>query len=1030
MTSGLALRYSLVILMFIWLLSGASCGGGDDDTTIAFSNDNSADNTFYTQGISFGRPLIDASGRVYDAVNPLSVIETHPLTGELLEGYPRPLRPGEPMHRLFPLLTDGSPDDPEDRKRIPRDAALVIHFTLPVDPGCMHLDAHACLTPESPIQVSTAEDEPLALQALVQENRVILNPVTKDATGFPRNPAADPEGAFKLVIRSEGMGQNPVRSMDGKLLAARADLLGSPLKSIRFIAGSAPHSFIHDGDNMVNGYLPDLSPPRIIREVSDEGIAGAGSGQFIIQDPSKNFVILANNGMGEWAGGLLTLRPGKADEEQVWVVYNTATAFHVAGGFSKLPVPGVDEYIVQRAEFYEPIPGFTDPATAIDPKNHPKDPFDPEDQKNWELYYFALFDEWNEVAKVWEPVTYDPGPNGTNPIDPNWRISFRFSEGMEPASFRPYETFYVSDGSTGPANPGFGRMNTGRVTASDQRRIISFEPVLEDRSAAGEDRLLGFGGHPKKLRLVLRVIPPAAILDWFYKSLGPPSNWPPEVVDDLNATGVLGVMSASGRPLGLPVQFHDIWSPYCVLYRDSPGRGPFPPAVDLKYAFKTARTSDPETGAFVHRFMGLPETAVGGVPPITGITYRDHEGKIYGPHIADAGLDANGFLTGHPVDFIELVFDDYNPPPPSSPFAPDPIFKLPFGVGTPITAEHGCRFQHVYRNGDCSPDILAFQDTVLDLIGLAWAPIGGWVTNGIIEKMSIAISNSDIVPDTRQQAGIPNNPNSGLKNIFANNYQNHEQVVVVGREVPGGPDVGVPYLIDYKNLFAPKNAGPKFNFYLPWPAFRNPGGPPGFGYDSTHSLLIEYRLDKNEKYPLPQNNGFAFHPGIISSMLPRFRVYSRGDGGTPGFGPVYAASYPERYPVAWGPLPSPGNYGDNSRYFMIFNYVKRVSRIESFFLGPDPGSGKEVDFLTPLIDPRFGHVPEGTGLHVAFQAAQDPGVPSGPLSPWVEPEDVERLNTGAFAAYDYLRFRAIFEADVVKGIVPAIEKVVIPYVVK
>jgi hypothetical protein len=571
-------------------------------------------------------------------------------------------------------------------------------------------------------------------------------------------------------------------------------------------------------------------------------------------------------------------------------------------------------------------------------------------------------------------------------------------------------------------------MKVGRVTASDGRRIISFEPVLEDQTGLGEDRLLGFGGQPKALRLTLRVIPPRDWLRRFYKSLGNPSTWPPSVVKNLDRYGVLGIVSTNGEPLGLPAQFLNVSSKWCVIYRDSPGRGPFPPAVDLKYTFNTEKTAYPEIGAIVHRFMGEPETAVGpGLPPITGVVYNDHEEKIYGPHIADTAIDINGLLSGHPVEFIENVFDDYNHPPPTSPTAPDPIFKIPFGVGTPITASYGCRFQHIYRRGDCSPDVPAFEDTILDLTGLAWAPIGGWVTAGLVENMTIAIADSHIIPNTTHYAGIPNDPLSGLGPHFEKNYLGSPKVVV-GEEVVGGPDLGVPYHLNPRNLFKPKNAGKQFNYYLPWPAFQNPTHAPGFAFNSLHSLLIEYRLDRNWKSPLPISNGFSFHAGIISSLLPRFRVYSRGDNGTQ-FGPVYAASYPERYPIAWGPVNPPGIYGDNARYFMIFNYVKRVSRIESFLLGVEKGAAQQADFLTPVIYPPPAKLPAGTVLDMTYQTAEQDH-PSSPMSPWVQATEVERLNHGPYADYDFFRFRAIFEANVEKGIVPAIDTVVIPYIVK
>lgn len=1021
--SGIKAKNLYLLLLIVGVAAG--CGGGDDDKyTIYYTQDNGVATTgdFCLEEIYYGRPLLDESGVVKRVVNPDSLIEIHPLTGDPLPGYPKSLNAGESLDELIAFDLGKVEDKDPGVPVVPRNAVLLLEFSRPVDAGSLNLDAALQTTEGSSIRVFTEAGDPVPIQASVQGTRVILNPLTGGRTGFPALPrVVDQEGDLispidgflKVCVLAKGEGKTCLKSVGSGDLRDRPDLLGSPVLPVGFNPGRA---------------LPDLVSPRIIREVRAEGTAGPGSSITLIVDPTKNFVIQANKGLGEWSGGLVTLRPGEPDEETAWVIYNTSDTLFLAGGFVVPPVPDKDEYIVGRPEFYEPIPGL-DPATSVDPVNFPKDPDDPEDEKNWDLYYFAFFHAWNEGIKDWEPVDYDYESNAGGPraIDPKWRISFRFSEPMDLDSFRPYENFIVCDGNRPVTDPCFDAMKIGRVTGSDQTRVVSFEPMLEDQYNVTGDEVVGFGGEAKDLRLVLRVIPPEEDLQAFYEALGPPHTWPEEVVPDLGIAGVLSIMDLSGNPLGLPGQLLDLNSPYYILNPGSPGQGPFPPAVDLKYDFATRPTEDPEYGALVHRFMGLAETALGGIPPITGLKYMDHPDKIYGPKLTDLAIGANGYLSGHPVEFIEHVFDDYNHPPPSSAILPentypDPISKMPFGVGTPVTASFGCRFQHVYRRGDISPDAPVYEDTILDLVGLAWSPFGGNLKKGLMEKMSIGMADSNIIPNTHQVGGIPVCPNSGLRDNFHSNYKYGSFQMVVGEE-----NDGIPYQMDPVNLFKPKNAGNNFNLYLPWPDFEKPAEHPGFPFTTTNSLLIEYRLDPNFISGLPQGNAFHYHAGIISSMLPRFRVFSRGGGNFPE---VYGATKPEQYPIAWGPVPGPGVYGDNARYFALIDYAKRVSLMVSFYLGPDkepymtpPG----IEFLYPVISPPLSETPNGATLTMKFQTTIDIGNPYLPKSDWVAPEDIDLLNQGAWAAYDFIRFNAVFEGDLNTMAMPILDTVVLPY---
>jgi len=909
---------------------------------------------------------------------------------------------------------------------------------------------------------------------------------------------------MKIALNSTGTGTFILKSMEGLELGARFDLLGTPMNPVGFNPGNRVMDFVSFEDFTFNGSLPDLTSPRLIREVKAEGTVTGYTGTTLT-DTSANFNITANSGNGEWVGALVTIRPGLADEESVWVTSNGTDWLLLSSAFQVPPVVGTDQYLVRRAEYFEPIPGFERLETAIDPVNHPKDPDDPEDANNWELIYFLQFAEW--TGSDWDPIdSYPYGVNPDNPIDPTWRISMQFSEPMELASFRPYETYYVAEDIGDITDPLFDSMKLGRSTGQTGHRTVSFEPVHKDQFGnMGGDMFRGFGQSAKDLRLVLRIVPPAAQVESFYNSLGDPGSWLPEwgIVEDLYSEGVLGVFDLGGQPLALPDQFFDKGDPFCLINNTSPGRGAFPPAVD--FLLNLSSSEDPsleEVSIITHRFMGMPETAADPVSEETGVVFRDHDdgddthadNEIYGPHIADISLGLSGFLSGHPVEFIEHVFDDYNPPPPQPPRDPDPISRAPFGVGTPVNGADGVRFQQVYRRGEASPDIQAFPGTIWDIVGMAWAPIGGNVTNTTINEVSIAMALANMgidltykkytydEPNTHEAGGIPDGKGSGLKkkfdedrrpaggnpNItFSNCYNSDgddrlrdEWVVVLGdtldedniywneenyQDIVYGRKAGKPYadgrtyVIDQKNVFAPKNQGSNFNYYISYPEFDNPVENRGYGYDSSRGLLVDIRTDHNGGTPVSLRNGYAFHVGIQSSMLPRFRSYARAPHASRA--KIYAATDPYDlltpptdnmgFPSdnfswlhAWdGVLLAPAGYGDNCRYFAIFNYAKRVSTIVSPFLRVRPTSFKKPIYLSPVIEPPLSEIPTGTTLTVEFRSSVDDDglITSG----WVTPENIDLLNDGS--ERPFIQFRAVFEANLDTGEVPSLDTIVIPY---
>ena len=1139
---------------FIVLLAAAflcGCGGGsggaDDKVPLAW-NGGSWESDFFLEDILFGRPIFGNDGAVCGVVNPISHVEIDPITGSFLPGYPELLFPGDALGNLWSLNLVDTSSHPFTPKIVPRNAVLVLDFSQPIDPDSLRLGADQCLTAESPIQVIDRSGRATLIAVAIQGDQLILRPLAGGRAGFGPSPVifnewgepiADPQGNMRIVVYSLGTGDYLLESAAGLRLGARSDSLGTPMKPVTFNTGNRYLDFVSFAGLSFNGFLPDLSPPRIIRGVRHDGVIGgieSGGGSILIEDLDADFNLSANNGEGEWAGAILVVRPGEENRILLRVTGNDQKRLQIAGddpGLTPGPPQVGETYVVQRVEYFEPIKDFDRPETAVDPVKHPRDRNDPEDLKNSDLVNFLTFSRW--TCTGWEPIEGDD-PVYTDPDHPiaaDWRVEIQFSEPMDLESFKPFDTFYIADDIGPLSDPLLSTMRLGRIGSAGGQTIVCFEPVLTDQYGLfGGDRFVGLGRLPSDLRLVIRTIPPALLVEAFYESLGDPSSWPPnlDIVEDLEWEGVVGVTDLGGQPLGLPEQFFIRSDPYCIIHEDSPGRGAYPPAIDFVEFFSC--TGDPDleqVDAIVQRFMGIPETAVDMTtdPPTTGVVFRDcddgdathADNEIYGPHIADVNLSLSGFLSGHPVEFIEHVFDDHNPPGPSSPSYPDPISKTPMGTGSPINCTDGIRFQQVYRRGEASPDVDIFSGTILDLVGLAWAPIGGNVTTTYIKEMSIAVSLSamgvDVAwpsplhddPNTNESGGIPDSAASGLRQKFdsyrgtwgayketdpplVQNETNvwdsdgddsvrDEWVIVLGDSIDltklNAPVVqpyggGRSYFIDQSNRFAPKNQGSNFNYYISYPAFDNPSPSPGFPFDSSRGMAIEIRTDPQES-TVALSNGYAYCAGIRSSQMPRFRAFARGGWPPPPPPPAYnpfppplnqanrskvhAATDPwdevnppldaqgqpdparswnrawRTLPTGnWGPNPPQTNsfndcyeYGDNSRYFMIFNYAKRISTVESPWLAVKSIGNPVPSFMAPVVESVPRDAAPGTKLGLWFRAARDEN--GGGATGWVTPDAIADLNDGT---RPFIQFRAVFEGNLQTGEIPMIDTLVIPYV--
>jgi|GEM_PF-1180627 len=929
-------------------------GGGDESTNL------NPNKHFFLTSAAFARPIMTVDGSldpVAPLVNPASLYEVDPLTGVPLPGFPKPLVPGTSLTTLVSLSFDQilDPLTPQ-MPLIQRNAAMLLSFTQAPDLATLALDDSDPDLPgqtsdSSNIQVHTKGGGAVSARVVADPTdpkRLVLLPVSGGTASWPASPLVfgnhgnaveDPTGFLRITI---GAGLPGFAAVDGKPFVDRSDKLASAAKPLPFNPGNSKLDPVvlqtEAGLVTFNGFLPDLTSPRIVRAVTLEGTAsGILGGELRDSSLSVPPNVTANGGAGEWANSLMTITSAGGAETQYVVERNTLEAggtvsvIHLPAGevFPPAVGPG-DTYLLVRAEFFEPVPPPLPVSVSelervtVDPENHPRDPEDPQDLLNSDLRYFVrMFDQDGvERSDVWDPAT------GTFlALPPKTEIQLAFSEPMDGSSFRPYESLYVSDTSKPVTDPAFRDMRVGQTETSVDGRTVRFRPFLEDQLDPAASDFVGFGGTPASLRLVLRTVPEAGAIQSLRDSAVP------EVLDQLIDTdqhGVLGCTDLGGRSLGLPPALLDQSDPQnFLLVPGSAGEGAFPPAIDFPIEFETVASGDPDYGVVVHRFMGQPATSIFSYPEeevhdsvTTGIEYRDYPPEdqdldgnvdrrfIYGPTLLELGLNVPGRLTGASAATIEHLIDDFNKPKRSSfasPNGEDFLISVGFGLSLPLNSGQGARFQHVYRAGDASPSYFDFRGAVLDLVGMAWSPFDDQITNTSIDDMEILVglsgANRGEGPNTNQTNGIPTASDSGLVSHFDCNAlewlddcvscTNLKAITSLSlkdaRE--GQPSMtnvvkkGTPYLINSSNLFNPANAVTSqggFNQYIDFPTF-NAGIDPlfdrpdvfSFPYDSWFPMLVEYQIQPQETPP-SSLNFFRFSPGILSSALPRFRVWSQG----------------------------------------------------------------------------------------------------------------------------------------------------------
>jgi len=1096
----------------------------------------SAPDGFTLDEIFFGRGLKTIEGLTLDVVSPFSIVQTDPISDLAVPGTLGPLFEGGNLNSLVSFNLGPIYGPPI----VPRNAVLVLRFEGKPALESLALDADGRLTAASPIQVDVSGVD-VFFQVFRDGNDLILNPVFEDQVGMPAgplsfdsegNPTASPLGAASLSILTTG--PNLLSSSTGSNYEPRADLLGSPDlggESIGFNPGNQLLDFFDQTDVGVGtkgygGFLPDEFAPRLIRELAfphnytpdfadpaNGDVLGTNSISLVLDEAFNDE---AKQGNGEWASGVLRLRPDGPNTEEHVILSNTVTPL-VSGKFrnhlelaSAIVIPPAapsstdpgqpvgEMFELVRAEYFEPDLNNPIDLTLYDPDN-------PELVNNTDLLNFVT---------VRDRFGVEIDVNGQ--IDSLSTFEFNFSEPMLESSFRAFETFFVSDD---PQIDNFGINYVGVVDVSNGGKSMLFKPSrhIQFGPQAGTDRPVGFGPDPKALRMHIKVVPPADVLEGLLGTAG---------FEDFANDGHRGVTDLGGQPLAYPLSYIS-------------GQEPF---VDYSFAFTTIGDGNlKNTGAIAQRFIGTPKTGFDSLGN-TGITFRDvpeslagDGNNLYGPRIADLNLFTNGFLSGAPVQFFTKIHDDFNPPLDINGSATQ-MNPFPFGTSTPIggfAVLGGVRMQHVYRAVDASPDWESLAGTNLDLYHIAYAPIGGFVTDTIIPDISIHAGHSALIPDTRQGAGIPSHPNSGLKATMAANYNAvekgsgtaHGRRLVVGASNGVGGFDGVPFTIANSQLFQPIGTQhsyhpiPEKPFDFPF-AYNNGvldvatfSGPEFSGSQPTwggkngdnrpESLMLEYRVRVVDANNPPANqNGFTFAVGVLSSAIPRFRVFSIGTGclsccfsGVGGcvnnclisFGPAMDGLptgtfpwsgggnplEPDNITHAAGPAPAPpglqcrclqppgtaqtppagcsnqspaaptmdqvaygnsnnpggNNYGDNSRYFMVFNYVKRESFLRSPFIRVQPATVNNPTFLPPVFSPPLDSIPGGTTFDVSFRASPSGGSEGIDATGFATPLEMASPNNALnqIPNTPYLQFVAEVEANTSTLLTPIFDDVVVPF---
>jgi hypothetical protein len=1039
-------------LAVVGVTSGCGGGGGSNGA-------GSSSASFYVSDVKYGRLIDEGTGP--RLVSPLTTVNVDPITGKVIPGSLQPLANGVDVEspQTFGIGLNYLPCV------IPRNGVLQIEFSAPVSAASIFadvIDTDGSILSDGSVQVRTESGRGVPVTLTQPSPTVIwINPVTSLTIGFPPSPVdfgpdgqarADATGFLRLTLPKSGGAV--LQSMHGATLGSRSDKLGDEIHPIGFNPGNRVLDFISQNQliptgESYNGFLPDITPPRIIRTFTYSKVlsfaAGDGSSSSSLTDAAASFSTDAKAGLGEWATGQLVLRPGTATEETHGVLSNTATVVTIVDTFTANPKDG-DTYRLERAEFFEP-----DPLNPIDPNHY--DPSDPENGNNSNFARFVSAFEIDAAGNILN------GPLSiSNPIPPFSELHVQFNEPISSDSVSPYEDFQVRF----DPDQGAGSEILSQAVLDATQKTVILRPALVNQ-ATGNATVVGWGKSVKVLRFSLTLIPKAGYLQQHMDA---------DAVTTFLEKGYRSVTDLGGQPIAFPDSIFDSSNPVITFSS--------PITSDESQTTQNPAPVVESWGVIVHRMQGRPHTGIDPVTGNPGVKYLDQP-NYYSP-IADINLQANGFLAGSPVVYITKIHDDYFPPSHGQ------YSAFPLGAGFPLQSlttatgpqpHDGARFQTVYRDVDASPNRDALAGTLLDLYRLSWAPIGGNVTTDTYNDISVHCAHSTYRPQTPNNTAYASYPLSGLAQPF--DFASWESLVSTKKNVctadctwNTGPNwwdalitvvpPGTTYKVTQASLFTPPfDAHP----YCPWPLFTthfqyNNGDIPAvekakriaengafhcppntsqpcwidtrtYSSDDDNnnlggdSLLVEYRI-RPQLQNISRANGFTFAIGCLLDWKPHFRVYTVG---TPGLTvnpdstsqmAALCAQHDTLNPVDFddpsGTLTNPKMNGDNDRYFAAFDYVKSTSIITSPYVRVYPTLTATPDYFPPVIEPDPADQPAGTTVLLEFQGANNI---SG-ASPTGFSTDVNIADGRQNVA-----FRATFVGNLTTLLLPNFDLIAIPY---
>lgn len=353
----------------------------------------------------------------------------------------------------------------------------------------------------------------------------------------------------------------------------------------------------------------------------------------------------------------------------------------------------------------------------------------------------------------------------------------------------------------------------------------------------------------------------------------------------------------------------------------------------------------------------------------------------------------NERILPRPVSRFDVAADRNQP-------VPSVMTQFIGGIQTPLSSL-GSKLQTLWRYCDVGFSLTDETNVNMDVEGLSWAPVGASVVTDTYEEFQIILQHSQYLPDEflNTSSGFPQYPASGLKQLYANNYNDpiNDPGTVVHPKNYG-------YVVNPANLYTASSG----TTMLPWPlnqdlpleeylyytwrdtAQTDLGGPSGSGAMLDQEILVLgdgakiYNVAQVPTVGLPLLMDFRCYSddealglnaldislAANSSPRPNFRAFSTG-GYDVNNNPQYVdPDVEETASGGYNPNTNPPGGTtpgtDNSFYVGEMALVTRVSRIHSIWFDT---TFSQATFRAPLLEPEPVDQPAGTSVVLAYRGA-------------------------------------------------------------